>query len=197
MGFKLTCDSDTIDVLRDNSLPLDDFVELGSSTVENDGVESNTVQEAEADGQFLQLVEDGTSNFDDGELCGFGGIGRRGEDAQVAFDLTLGSNRVQESSNRLLQSFRSRVLATYELKICTGGQGNGGRNSICLGYRLNASDLETSGGDETRLPRPPDDESLPEKFGRGSCSGQHGCFGQGRVTPDGRKFPCFPTTAHV
>ena len=39
-----------------------------------------------------------------------------------------------------------------------------GRNSICLGYRLNASDLEATSGDETRVPRAPDDESLSESF---------------------------------
>jgi len=74
MGSKLACDTDTVDVLGDNSLPLNDSVELGSSTMQNDGVESNAVQKTDADGQLIQLVEDGTSNFDDGELCGFRGI---------------------------------------------------------------------------------------------------------------------------
>ena len=91
---KLACDTDTINVLRHNPLPLDNHVELGSSPVQDDGVESNAVQEADTEGQLIQLVEDGTSNFDDGEFCRLGGIGGRGEDAQVAFDFTLGPNRV-------------------------------------------------------------------------------------------------------
>jgi hypothetical protein len=74
IGPKLACDADTVNVLRDNSLPLDNYIELGSSTVQNDGVESNTVQEADTEGQLVQLVEDGTSNFDDGEFGGLGGI---------------------------------------------------------------------------------------------------------------------------
>jgi len=67
------------------------------------------------------LVEDGTSNFDDGELGGLGGIGRRGEDAQMAFDFTLGPNRVQKPSNRLLQKFRTGASGLCELKICASG----------------------------------------------------------------------------
>jgi hypothetical protein len=81
IGTKPACDTDTINVLWDDPLPLDDSVELGSPTVQNDGVESDAVQEADTDGQFIQLVEDGTSNFDDGKLGRLGGIGRRGEDA--------------------------------------------------------------------------------------------------------------------
>jgi hypothetical protein len=80
----------------------------------------------------------------------------------VPFDFTLGSNRVQESGDRLLQRFQSRELASYELEVCM--KGNPRRNSICLGHRLNASNLETTSGDETRLSRAPDDESLPESF---------------------------------
>lgn len=94
VGPKLTCDTDAVNVLRDNPLPLDDHIELGSSPVQNDRVESNTVQEADTEGQFIQLVEDGTSDFDDGEFCGLRRIGGRGKDAQVAFDFTLGANRV-------------------------------------------------------------------------------------------------------
>lgn len=39
----------------------------------------------------------------------------------MAFDFTLGSYRVQKSSNCLLQNFRGRVSASSELKICAGG----------------------------------------------------------------------------
>ena len=100
-----TRDANTVNVFRNNPLPLDDFVELGPSTVQDDGVESNAIQETNTEGQLIKLVENGTSNFDDGKLCRLGGIGRRREDAQMAFDLTLGSNRVQKSGDGLLEDF--------------------------------------------------------------------------------------------
>jgi len=68
IGPELACDTDTVNVFGDDPLPLDYFVELGSSAMQDDGVESNTIQEADTEGQLIQLVEDGTSNFDDGEL---------------------------------------------------------------------------------------------------------------------------------
>ena len=76
LQVQLACDADTVNVLGNNSLPLDNPVELGSSAMEDDGVESNTVQEADAEGQLIQLVENGTSDFDDGELGGLRNIGR-------------------------------------------------------------------------------------------------------------------------
>ena len=74
MRSVLARDTDPVNVLGNNSLPLNDSVELRSSTMQNDRVKSNTVQEADADGQLIQLVENGTSDFDDGELCRFRGI---------------------------------------------------------------------------------------------------------------------------
>lgn len=53
MESERTRDTDTVDVFRNNPLPLDDLVELGSSTVQNDGVESNAIQETNAEGQFI------------------------------------------------------------------------------------------------------------------------------------------------
>jgi hypothetical protein len=75
VGYQLACDADAVDVLRNNTLPLNDSIELGSATVQDDGVEPNTVQEADTEGQFIQLVENGTSNFDDGKLGGLRSIG--------------------------------------------------------------------------------------------------------------------------
>jgi len=39
----------------------------------------------------------------------------------MAFDFTLGSNRVQKSSDRLLQKFRTRMSASLEMKFLWGG----------------------------------------------------------------------------
>lgn len=69
-----TCYTDTVDVVRNDTGTLDDVVELGASTMEDDGVEANTVEEAEVEGELVYLVKDGTADLDDGELCGVGGI---------------------------------------------------------------------------------------------------------------------------
>ena len=53
MESKRTRDTDTVDVFRNNPLPLDDSVELGSSAVQNDGVESNAIQETNTEGQLI------------------------------------------------------------------------------------------------------------------------------------------------
>jgi len=81
VGPERTSDADTVNIFRDNALPFDDLVKLGAPTVENDGVESNTVQETNTDGQLIQLVQDCAPNFDDGEFCRLRGIGRGREDA--------------------------------------------------------------------------------------------------------------------
>lgn len=72
---RLACDTDTVNVLGNNALSFNDPVELGSATVQDDWIESNTVQEADTEGQLIQLVENGTSNFDDGELGGLRSVG--------------------------------------------------------------------------------------------------------------------------
>ena len=72
---QFTCDTDTVNILGDDALPFNDPVELRSAAVQDDGVESNTVQETDTEGQLVQLVENGTSNFYDGELGGLGNIG--------------------------------------------------------------------------------------------------------------------------
>ena len=60
--------------------------------MENDGVEANAVQEAQAQSKFVELSKDGASDFDDCELCGLRGVGRGGENAKVSFNFTLGAN---------------------------------------------------------------------------------------------------------
>ena len=71
--------------------------------MENDRVETDAVEEAKVDGELFNLVEDGASNFDDGEFCGVGGIGRRGEDAEVAFDFTLSTDRIEKAGDGVLE----------------------------------------------------------------------------------------------
>ena len=42
--------------------------------MQDDGIKADAVKEAEVDGQFLDIVEYRTSDFDDGKLGGMGGV---------------------------------------------------------------------------------------------------------------------------
>lgn len=42
--------------------------------MEDHWVKTNTVQEAQAESQFVNLVQNGASNLDDSELCWLGDI---------------------------------------------------------------------------------------------------------------------------
>ena len=42
--------------------------------MEDDRVEADAIEEAEIDGEFIYIVEDGTADLDDGEVCGVGGV---------------------------------------------------------------------------------------------------------------------------
>ena len=66
---KLTCYTNAVNIVGDDALAFDDAVQLGASTMENNGVETDTVEEGKAEGEFVDLVEDGTSDLDDGEFC--------------------------------------------------------------------------------------------------------------------------------
>jgi hypothetical protein len=101
-SLRLTCDTDTVDVVGDYAFALNDVVELGPGAVENDGVKADAVEEAKAEGQFVDLIEHGATDFNDGKLGGLRRVRRGGEDAQMAFDLPLGPDRVQQPSNSVL-----------------------------------------------------------------------------------------------
>jgi hypothetical protein len=65
---ELTGDSDPVDVLTSHTLTFQDHVQLWACAVEDDGVESDASQEAEGEGQLVELGEDSTSDFDHGEF---------------------------------------------------------------------------------------------------------------------------------
>lgn len=89
-----TCDTDTVNVVRDDTLSLNNFVQLRSCTMEDDGVQSDTVQETETQSKLIKLVENGTAYLDHSELGGLRRMRRRREDTQVALYLTLCTNGV-------------------------------------------------------------------------------------------------------
>lgn len=70
--------------------------------MQDDRVKANTVEKAKARGEFVDLVEHGTTNLDDSKLCRVRGVGRRGKDAKVTLDLALGTDGVQQTSDSVL-----------------------------------------------------------------------------------------------
>lgn len=64
----LTCHSDTLDIIRNNPFRLDDTVELRAGAMQHDGIETDSVQETQAESEFVDLVQYSTSNLDDGEF---------------------------------------------------------------------------------------------------------------------------------
>ena len=42
--------------------------------MQDDGIKADAVKEGEVGGKLLDLVEDCAADFDDGELCGMGGV---------------------------------------------------------------------------------------------------------------------------
>lgn len=83
---------DTILKLGLNAGILQHLVELRTGTVNDDGVQTNMVQEGERGGKGLQVLGDNrTTDLDDGELL----RGNRGEVGEVLLDFTLGADVAQ------------------------------------------------------------------------------------------------------
>lgn len=70
--------------------------------MEDDRVKTDAVEEAQAVGELVDLVEDGAANLDDGELGGVRRVGRRGKDAEVPLDLSLRADGVEQPSDGVL-----------------------------------------------------------------------------------------------
>lgn len=65
---QLTCYTNTVDVVRNDTFALNDAVQLGTGTMENNGVKTDAVEEGKTEGELVDLVENGTSDLDDGKL---------------------------------------------------------------------------------------------------------------------------------
>jgi len=90
-----TGDTNPINIVWDHTLLIHDIVELGSTTVEDDGVEPNAVQEAQAQRQLIELREDSTPNLDYSELGRLRRVRRGRENAEMPLDFAFGSDRIQ------------------------------------------------------------------------------------------------------
>ena len=102
LGKERTGDTNAILVHRLNTLTLENVVHLWARAMEDDRVETEAVKEAEAKSKLLEVVEDSASNFDDCKFCRLGWVGGGRENAQVTFDLTFGTEGVEQARNCVL-----------------------------------------------------------------------------------------------
>lgn len=88
--------TDTLLELGLNTGILEEPVELGTSAMDNDRIEADSVEELEGGAKLVEVVgQDGAADLDDGETLG----GDRGEEGEVLLDLALGTDRGQGLDN--------------------------------------------------------------------------------------------------
>ena len=85
-----------------HTLALKDAVELRTRAMDDNGVKADPVEEAQAQGELVELVEHGAANLDHCELGRLRRVRRCAKDAQVPLDLALCTNRVQQPRDRVL-----------------------------------------------------------------------------------------------
>lgn len=73
-AIERTSDANTVNVIRDDALAVHDVVHLGSSTMENDRIKTDTVQKAQTESQFIQFREYGAADFDNRKLGRLRGV---------------------------------------------------------------------------------------------------------------------------
>lgn len=123
--MKLTSDTDSVNVIWNDSLGLDDLVELGPSSVQDDRIEADTGEEAQTKRQLVDLLEHSSADLDNRKFSRLGRMRRRAEDAQIALDLALGPNRIQQPGDSVLVGAQHRVTlrrtdSPYPQRSCSG-----------------------------------------------------------------------------
>jgi hypothetical protein len=108
-----TGDADTLNIVRDDALELHDLVELGPGAMEDDRVKADAIEEGEGKRELVDLVEDGAADLDDRELGRVVGVRGGGEDAEVALDLFLRADRVEQARDGVLNA------ATADMRGCS------------------------------------------------------------------------------
>ena len=143
--MKLTGDTDSINVIWNDTLRLDDLVELGSGTVQYNGIQSDAGEKAQAKRELVDLLEHSSANLDDRKLGRLRRMGRGTEDAQIALDLPLGPNRVQKPCDRVLvglsvKRMGRRIDSPDPRRSCSGSGTAPARTPYsCEPWLLNAS----------------------------------------------------------
>lgn len=95
-------------------------------------VEADSVKETETVSKFVQLVEHCATNLDDGKFGGVGGVRRRRKDTQVAFDLSLGTNGIEQPGDCVLGEVVASEMTviwqehtTHPVRLCQRLQSSG------------------------------------------------------------------------
>lgn len=66
--------TNAIDVFWDDAAAFNDLVELGPSSMEDDGVEADAKEETEAKSEFIKLLKDSTADFYNRKPGRLGGV---------------------------------------------------------------------------------------------------------------------------
>ena len=80
--------------VRDDTLLFHNLVQLRTRAMENDGIQPHAREKTQTVRELVQLVEHRSPDLDDREFGGMVRIGGGREDAEVSFDLFLGSDGV-------------------------------------------------------------------------------------------------------
>lgn len=94
--------------------------------MEDNGVEAQAVEEAKAEGELLEVIEDCTTNFDDSKFCGLGWVRGGRKDAKVTLDFTFRTERVKQAGDSILHVCQHAGYRTVEENgLCRSGQRTG------------------------------------------------------------------------
>jgi hypothetical protein len=113
----ITGDADALNIVRDDALELHNLVELGPGAMKDDRVKADAIEEGEGKRELVDLVEDGAADFDDRELGGMVGVRGGGEDAEVALDLLLRADRVEQARDGVLSATNSDMRGRRQSRI--------------------------------------------------------------------------------
>ena len=69
-GYALTGNTNSVNVIGDDTGLFQDSIELGSGTMKYYWVQSNTVKERKTKSKLVEIIKDSTTNFDDSKACG-------------------------------------------------------------------------------------------------------------------------------
>ena len=115
--YALTGNTNSINVIGDDTGLFQDSIELRSGTMKYYWVKSNTVKERKTKSKLVEIIKDSTTNFDDSEFRWMRRVRGRRENPEISLDLTFCSNRVQQTCYCVLEKVFSPVL--FEKTLCS------------------------------------------------------------------------------
>lgn len=67
--------TDTVNVFRNHTATFNYFVELGTTAMDDDRIQADTIEKTETKSKFVKLAQYSTADFYDSEFCWMRGIG--------------------------------------------------------------------------------------------------------------------------